>query len=135
MAHTPDSPIGKYVFNLGMEQLQKRILNEVAKSHPYTSGTEGDIYRLEIDGKDYIIVKKRFHISQNEYDFQKKAYDISLELSKKEENIVAVPELFNHFVDGSDEYIVMEYVHGKTLYALILERLVSKILIPMVERL
>lgn len=117
-----------------MEQLQKHILQQIAVSQPYTSGTEGDIYRLEINGKDCIIVKKRFYISEKEHIFQKKAYDIAKKLSEETGNIVAVPELFSHFIDGTNEYIVMEYIQGKTLYALILEQLVTKILLPLLEK-
>jgi len=130
----PETAMGRFMFEYGIEQMQKHILQKVGSSEPYTSGTEGDIYRIEIKGKEYIIVKKRYHISQKEHVFQKKAYKIASKLSKQDGNIVSVPELFNHFVDGSNEYIVMEYVHGKTLYTLILEQLITKILLPLIEK-
>lgn len=134
MVRRNNTPASNYIHELGMEQLQKHILKKIAESQRYTSGTEGDIYRLEINGKDCIIVKKRFHISEKEHIFQKKAYDIAKKLSEETGNIVAVPELFSHFIDGTNEYIVMEYVQGKTLYALILEQLVTKILLPILEK-
>lgn len=62
-------------------------------------------------------MKKRFHSSQTEHIYQKKAYQVASSLSESEGNMVAVPEIFSHFMDGSDEYIVMEYVHGKTLFS------------------
>jgi len=130
----PETAMGRFMFEYGVEQMQSHILKKIAKSEPYTSGTEGDIYRIEIKGKEYVIVKKRYHVSQKEHLFQKKAYKIASKLSKQDGNIVTVPELFSHFVDGSDEYIVMEYVHGKTLYSLILEQLITKILLPLVEK-
>lgn len=55
MSEKPNSPIGRYIYELGMNQLNQRILDEIAKSAPYTSGTEGDIYRMEIDGKRIIL--------------------------------------------------------------------------------
>lgn len=128
------TPIGQYIHTLGLQQLQQRILQEIAQSKPYTSGTEGDIYRLEIDGKEYIIVKKRYHISEKEHVFQKKAFGIASELSEQGNGIIAVPELFSHFLDDSNEYIVMEYIHGKTLYSLILEQLVTKTILPVFEK-
>lgn len=134
MTTSPDTPVGRFIHEMGMEQMHKYILQQVKQSQPYTSGTEGDIYRLEITGKEYIIVKKRYFVLQNEHLFQKKAYEIAKELSKEETNTIAVPEVFSHFIDGSDEYIVMEYIHGKTLYALILEQLVTKIILPLLEK-
>ncbi|OIP53796.1 hypothetical protein AUK10_01970 [Candidatus Gracilibacteria bacterium CG2_30_37_12] len=134
MMHKSDVPVTNYIQELGMKQLQKHILQQLEKSQPYTSGTEGDTYRLKINGKDYIIVKKRYHISEKEHIFQEKAYKIARELSAETGNIVAVPELFSHFIDDSSEYIVMEYIQGKTLYALILEQLVTKILLPLLEK-
>lgn len=134
MTQKSNTPAWNYIHTLGMKQLQKSILQRIKNSEPYTSGTEGDIYRLEIDGKNYIIVKKRYHVSQKEHVFQEKAYKIAHELSEKSGNMVAVPEVFSHFVDDSSEYIVMEYVQGKTLYVVILEQMITKIILPLMEK-
>lgn len=106
--------------------LREKVLDHIGTHTPFTHGQEWEVYKIHIDGSTYLIAKKRFDNNcMHEVAMQQKAYDIS----KTSLSWVRVPRIVDNFRNGKDEYIVMEYVPGKTLYCLIFEKIVEQSLL------
>jgi hypothetical protein len=91
---------------------------------PFTRWTEGEIFKIELDGRNYIIVKKRGNDDGNEFNVHRAA--IKSVASIPEENLISLPKLFWSFdrVDKkgiNSTYILMEYIPWKTLYHFMVE--------------
>lgn len=107
------------------------ILEEISKTQPLTNWQEWEIFKINIDKKQYIIAKKRFDMkSKEEFDLHKEAYKIS----KSSKSGIKVPEVFYEFHDEKNWYIIMEYIEWKTLYTLIWQEIINTKLIPLINK-
>ncbi len=121
---------------LGGENLYSFLEKEIKKyfessPHMITEGSEWMIYTMNIPGQwEVVVIKKvREHLSKNniEYENHYKFKELEIELDiNGDENIVKIPTPIHHFNDWNSEYIVMEYIPWKTLYTMILEKLVEE---------
>ncbi len=101
----------------------------------YSKWSEGLIFKIQIqneDGtcKEYIAAKKRYDNNpDNERSIHKKIEEIVKETMR--DSIVKVPQLKAAITLGTNEkFIIMEFVHGKTLYQMELEEIFKKRNIP-----
>lgn len=93
----------------------------------FTQGSEAEIFRVRAGDSEFVIVKRRYDSfsgtlgTDKEYKLQIAARNVA-----KKTDGVRVPKIFHrlHGEDGS-EYIVMEYVKGKTLWNLMVESIVN----------
>ncbi|MDD4151617.1 MAG: lipopolysaccharide kinase InaA family protein [Candidatus Gracilibacteria bacterium] len=107
-------------------ELEKFVLSKIEKEIPLTSGTEGEIYKLEIQNKNYVVIKKRYsNMHKNEFELLKKAKSIQEKISASGNNI-KIPIPIGSFVKDNCEYIMMEYIEGKTLYTMTLEKILQQ---------
>ncbi|MDD5213493.1 MAG: lipopolysaccharide kinase InaA family protein [Candidatus Gracilibacteria bacterium] len=109
-------------------ELENYVLSEIENKHlsPITHGTEGEIYKLEIENKSYVVVKKRYSSAhKNEFSLLKRAKEIQEKLSLNG-NSIKIPTPIGSFVKNDSEYIMMEYIEGKTLYTMSLEKILEK---------
>lgn len=96
-------------------------------TEPFTKGSEAEVFRVRAGDSEFVIVKRRYDSVSgskgvdNEYRLQTLARNVA-----KKTDGVRVPKIF-HRIHGDDgaEYIVMEYVKGKTLWNLMLESLAN----------
>lgn len=121
----------KLAIEISPDNFKNFILEEISQKQPLTNWQEWEIYKIEIENKQYIVAKKRFDNNSDEASLHKEAFDIS----KKSSSWVKVPEIFFEFSDWKNEYIIMEYVEWRTLYTMIWEEIINSKLIPLVNRL
>jgi tRNA A-37 threonylcarbamoyl transferase component Bud32 len=106
-----------------IENLRKIIMEELDFAKPFTNWQEWEVYKIEIWEKEYIIAKKRYEKWwEKEFYFQKKAYKIA----NSWDTTIKIPKPIDFFLKNDDEYIIMEYVNGKTLYTMIWEQIVNQ---------
>lgn len=126
------NPELKDIYGALASSFAKNLLDEMhkdEKKHFLTAGSEGEIYRLSTDSGEFIIAKRRYDSvsgsvgTDRECDLQMAARRIA-----KSCDGVAVPKIFSRIPDpeGKCEYVVMEYVKGKTLWNLALETLANE---------
>ncbi len=93
----------------------------------FTQGSEAEIFRVKAGDSEFVVVKRRYDSFSGSLgtDRECKLQIAARNVAKKTEG-VRVPKIFHriHGEDGS-EYIVMEYVKGKTLWNLMLESLAN----------
>lgn len=126
------NPELKDIYGALASSFAKNLLDEMhadERKHYLTAGSEGEIYRLSTDSGEFIIAKRRYDSrsgsvgTDRECDLQKEARRIA-----KGCDGIAVPKIFSRIPDpeGGCEYVVMEYVRGKTLWTLALETLANE---------
>lgn len=107
-------------------ELEKFVLSKIKKELPLTSWTEWEIYKLEIQNKNYVVIKKRYsNMHKNEFELLKKAKSIQEKISNWWNNI-KIPTPIWSFVKDDCEYIMMEYIEWKTLYTMTLEKILQQ---------
>ncbi|MEI6426203.1 MAG: lipopolysaccharide kinase InaA family protein [Candidatus Absconditabacteria bacterium] len=101
------------------------VINEIEKGlQPMTFGGEGEIYKISFNGQQFIVAKRLFsHTGGKEFKMHKRSFDVV-----KNEHIfhdVSIPQPYLYTTNGDDEYIIMEYVTGPTLYTRIIEKIIQ----------
>ncbi len=88
-------------------------------------GKEGIVHKIEVTFQDkttkkLLAVKRRFdNTLKNEIDIQRKFFD----QSKKNKDIIKIPKVFWEISTNKGEYFLMEYIEGKTLFTLKMEKI------------
>lgn len=128
----------KIIWNLSIEKLEEEVLHFIHnKPRNFAHWSEWEVFKMHIPWKadDIIVVKKEYKITwEREYNLHKKIKEIEISLNLDEYNIVKIPSVFHHFNDWNDDYLVMEYIPGKTLYLMIIEAIISQITIKYWEK-
>ena len=124
--------VSNQIFNLWLNHLHKMVLDKVTHSQPLTNWQEWEIYVIsDNEWNEFLVAKKRYHIWwEKEFENHKIAFD----LSNKIDCWVKIPLPVDFFIDWEDEYIIMEYIHWRTLYTLIWEEITNDFLIPKVNQ-
>lgn len=118
-------------YKLAPENFRKFLIEKINCSSPITGWQEWEIFKINLNGQEIIILKKRFDTkSKSEYDLQKSAFEIL----KQANTWVKIPEVFDEFTTDENWYIAMEYINWKTLYTLTWEEIAKSKLIPLIEK-
>ena len=106
------------------EILENNNINDV-----YAEWSEWKIYKIEINEnwkkKQYLIAKKRY---DNTYKSERDIHKLVQSLLPIGNNVVKIPELKAIFNIKKSNYIIMEFIEWKTLYTLIVEKILQKLL-------
>ncbi|HRU50438.1 MAG TPA: protein kinase [Candidatus Absconditabacterales bacterium] len=119
--------VGENIKNQIISQLELLDLNK----DRFSKGSEGSVYKITIkndDGsrKEYLVAKKRYDNNpSNERHIHKRILE-TLKYDKENTNNVGVPELKAVFNLNGDNFIIMEFIKGKTLYQLEIEKILEK---------
>lgn len=122
----------RHIYEALLDSFAKSFLDEMHKNaarHYLTAGSEAEIFKIHTESGDLIVAKRRFDSygggagTSNEYELQKEARRISKDFPG-----VSVPKVFARIPDPEEgcEYVVMEYVRGKTLWTLALETVANQ---------
>ncbi|MDQ1343883.1 MAG: Protein kinase protein [Patescibacteria group bacterium] len=93
----------------------------------FTHGTEAEIFRVKAGDSEFVIVKRRYDSFSGTLAIDRECQlQVAARNVAKKTDGVRVPKIFDRLrgEDGS-EYIVMEYVKGKTLWNLMVESIVN----------
>jgi len=120
------------------EQIIKSINELDINKDRYSKGTEGSIFKLKIKDKDgntkeYIAAKKRYDNNpSNERNIHKKIEEaIQKSTTKTDINIPKLKAVIT--LPNKDNFIIMEFIEGKTIYQMELEAIFKKWNIPLWE--
>ncbi|HMS91127.1 MAG TPA: protein kinase [Candidatus Absconditabacterales bacterium] len=128
-------PIGEEIFDVfdtfDKQKISNYVIRQVIKHKVsmLTFGKQGEIYKVPLPyegGEKYFLVAKKKKDTgdydlRNEFRLQNQTYD------KVKHPTVKIPELFGYQeMPNGEQFIVMEYVPGQTLYTLLLNKVVAK---------
>ncbi len=122
--------IGDIIWDLSIKELESEVLHFMnTKPSEFAHWSEWQIFKMNIPGKNWevMVVKRPYKETwESEYDLHIKIKEIEILYNKdNKDSIVKIPSIFHHFNDWNDEYVIMEYIHGKTLYLMIIEEILS----------
>lgn len=109
----------EYIFKQTKEKIEKNEMEYIGE------GKEWMVYKIEIElpnkeKKIFLAVKKRFDNNlKDEIHLQKSFYDVA----KKSKTWVEIPETLWEVEAKNDKYFLMEYINGKTLFNLKIEKI------------
>lgn len=109
----------EYIYLQVKEKIEKNDMKYIAE------GKEGVVYRIEIElpnqeKKTFLAVKRRFNNTiQKEINIQEKFFEKTV----KDNTWVKVPEILWQVHTNEGKYFLMEYIPGKTLFTLKLEKI------------
>ncbi|MFK7780626.1 MAG: hypothetical protein QM490_05860 [Candidatus Gracilibacteria bacterium] len=107
------------------------VLEKLGYIQPLTNGQEGEIYKIEFEGANYIVAKKRFDTSSlSEYEIHNKVFELSMNSGTG----VKIPTPLLEFDDGKNGYVIMEYIEGQTLYTMTWQEITNKFIIPQIKK-
>lgn len=95
----------------------------------FSKWSEGSIFKIKIKDKNWnikelIAAKKRY---DNDPDNERHIHQETLEIIKKEKLNIKSPELKAvTTLPNWDKFIIMEFIHGKTIYQALLEEILKK---------
>lgn len=125
--------VSEILWDWWLESIIEQEVIDYFKGAPklITSGSEWEIYTMNIPWKWEVVVIKKIYesLSENniEFDNHYKFKELEKALTIKwDNNIVKIPTPIHHFYDGKSEYIVMEHIPWKSLYTMILEKMVEE---------
>lgn len=125
-----DQEIKNILWEISIENLENEVLRFVWKNTlPFSSWTEADVFKMNVpwNDKELLLVKRKYEwTSESEFSMHHIAKDIQNSFHDKYESNVFVPTPIHHFHDEKNEYILMEFIRGKTLHLMLLESILKQ---------